>query len=101
AFFDINNNDILDANECANDWIVYTVTVNNAPTIICPSNQTVNNDPGVCSAVVTYSPTVTGVPAPAVTYSFSGVTTGSGSGTGSGLTFNVGITHVMITATNG
>ena len=101
TFFDINNNNVLDANECANDWIVYTVTVNNAPTVTCPSDITVNNDEGSCSAVVSYSPTITGVPAPGVTYTFTGATTGNGSGTGSGSTFNVGTTDVTITVTNG
>jgi hypothetical protein len=28
TFFDVNNNNVLDANECAGDWIVYTITVN-------------------------------------------------------------------------
>ena len=39
----------------------FTVTVqdNQAPTIVCPANITVNNDPGICGAVVNYPfPTV-------------------------------------------
>ncbi len=37
TFFDANNNNILDNNECAGDWIVYTVKVNDAdpPTAVC------------------------------------------------------------------
>lgn len=39
---------------------VVTVTDNEAPVITCPSDITVDNDPGSCDAVVTYSlPTVT------------------------------------------
>jgi hypothetical protein len=50
--------------------------------------------------VVTYAPTVTGIPAPTLTYVFTGATVGSGSGTGSGSTFNKGVTNVVITAVN-
>ena len=32
-----------------------TITDTEAPTATCPGNQTVNTDPGMCSAVVTYS----------------------------------------------
>ncbi len=53
-----------------------------------------------CNAVVTYPLSVNGAPAPNVSYTFSGATTGTGAGTGSGQTFNTGITHVVVTATN-
>ena len=77
-----------------------SLTVNTPPTISCPGNQAANTAPGTCSAVVTYSSSSTGSPAPVITYSFAGVTTGSGAGNGSGSTFNKGTTVVTLTATN-
>jgi len=53
-----------------------------------------------CNAVVNYPLSVSGVPAPDVTYTFTGATTGSGSGTGSGKVFNKGVTNVVVSATN-
>ncbi len=47
----------------------WVVTVNTAPVITCPSNIVVNTDPGVCTAMVNAVATVTGSPAPTVTYS--------------------------------
>ncbi|MES2006154.1 MAG: choice-of-anchor D domain-containing protein [Bacteroidota bacterium] len=55
---------------------------------------------GSCDATVTYPLSVSGVPAPSVTYVFTGATTGTGTGTGSGQVFNTGITHVVVTASN-
>jgi VCBS repeat-containing protein len=66
----------------------------------CSSNITHNTNAGLCSAVVNYTTSVTGIPAPGLTYTFSGATTGSGSGNGSGSVFNKGLTTVTITATN-
>ena len=85
---------------CVGPNITATVTVQAIPTITCPANITTNTDAGQCSAVVTYSPTVTGIPVPSVTYTFTGATTGSGSGNGSGAAFNKGVTTVEIIATN-
>jgi hypothetical protein len=31
AFFDVDNDNVIDPGDCAGDWIVYTVTVNNCP----------------------------------------------------------------------
>jgi hypothetical protein len=53
-----------------------------------------------CNAMVTYAIADSGRPAPAITYAFTGATTGSGNGTGSGSTFSVGVTTVTITAAN-
>lgn len=69
----------------------------------CPTITAANisrgTDPGQCSAVVGYTPTIT--PATAmVTYTFTGATVGTGSGTGSGSTFSKGITTVRLTATD-
>jgi PKD-like domain/Secretion system C-terminal sorting domain/Glycine rich protein/HYR domain len=78
------------ANGCAGAPITATLIVNIAPTITCPANITVNNDPGVCGAIVTYPPaTATGSPAPVITYSQA-----------SGTFFPVGTTTVTATATN-
>ncbi|MFN8288688.1 MAG: PKD-like domain-containing protein [Chitinophagaceae bacterium] len=85
---------------CVGAPITATVLVQSVPTATCPANITVSNDLNQCGAVVSYVPTITGVPVPAVTYVFSGATTGTGSGTGSGSFFNIGITSITITATN-
>jgi hypothetical protein len=50
--------------------------------------------------VVNYTPTITGTPAPTVSYALTGATTGTGSGTGSGSAFNIGTTTITVTATN-
>ncbi|HEX4958950.1 MAG TPA: hypothetical protein VFV46_12280, partial [Lacibacter sp.] len=67
------------------------LTVNQAPAITTVYNSIiVNNDPGVCSAVVTYAAaSATGVPAPSISYSHP-----------SGSVFPVGTTTVTVTATN-
>ena len=67
----------------------------------CPGNLNTIAASGVCNAAVNYVATATGTPGPTLTYTFSGATSGSGSGTGSGQSFNVGVTNVVITATNG
>ncbi len=85
---------------CVGAAITATVTVNAVPTVTCPANITVSNDVNQCGAVVTYSPTITGIPVPTVTYTFIGATTASGSGSGSGSLFNIGTSTVEITATN-
>jgi len=53
-----------------------------------------------CSSIVDYTVQSTGLPAPVMTFSFSGATTGSGSGTGTGSVFNAGTTQVMVVSTN-
>jgi hypothetical protein len=68
--------------------------------VACPNNQTANTTSGQCTAVVSYTATVSGLPTPTITYTFTGATTASGSGTGSGSTFNKGVTNVVITASN-
>ena len=88
------------ATGCVGAPITATVTVNAVPTITCPANITVNNTLGLCGNTITYTPTFTGIPVPAITYAFTGATTASGSGDGSGSFFNVGTTTVTITATN-
>ncbi|MBL0146579.1 MAG: hypothetical protein IPP48_13425 [Chitinophagaceae bacterium] len=55
------------------------VTVNTAPTITCPANQTATTSSSTCIQVVTYSSSATGSPAPAITYEFTGATIGTGS----------------------
>jgi hypothetical protein len=63
------------------------------PVITCPADITVDNDPGVCGAAVTFTgalaATATGNPAPVISYS-----------TASGTVFPVGSTQVTATATN-
>ncbi|TND07845.1 MAG: Hyalin [Bacteroidetes bacterium] len=52
---------VVDDGSGNTDTCSFTVTVNDtqAPTILCPSNITVNTDSGMCSAVVTYAPVTT------------------------------------------
>ncbi|MEM7104613.1 MAG: HYR domain-containing protein, partial [Bacteroidota bacterium] len=73
----------------------FTVTVLDAedPTIVCPANITVNNDPGICGAIVTYSPPV-GVD------NCPGSITVQTAGLGSGATFPVGTTTETYTVTD-
>jgi len=63
------------------------------PVITCPANITVNNDAGVCGAVVNFTgaqaATATGNPTPTITYSPA-----------SGSVFPIGTTTVTATATN-
>ncbi|MBM2813908.1 MAG: hypothetical protein HW421_670 [Ignavibacteria bacterium] len=63
--------------------------VNVPPTITCPNNIVVSNSPGQCAALVNFTVTTTGEPAPAVTFSHV-----------SGSSFPVGSTTVTCTATN-
>ena len=65
----------------------FTVTVNDTenPTIACPANISVNNDAGICGAVVTYT-------APLGADNCPGATTAQTAGLGSGSTFPVGTT---------
>jgi len=77
----------------------FSVTVMDVttPTITCPGNVS------QCNSVVTgIGPTsaLDNCPPPAVTYSFSGATTGSGVNNASGSTFNVGNTTVTYIATD-
>lgn len=55
------------------------------PTIVCPENITVNTDPGVCNAVVSYDP-------PQGTDNLPGANTFLADGTGSGEAFSTGTT---------
>ncbi|WP_191860786.1 HYR domain-containing protein, partial [Hanstruepera ponticola] len=65
------------------------ITINDAPVISCPADVSVNSDPGICGAIVTFDATSTGLPEPVITYSPE-----------SGSVFPVGTTIVTATATN-
>jgi HYR domain/Subtilase family len=61
SFFPVGTTPVLCQTQ-SEDSCSFNVTVNDgeAPTIVCPANQTSPNDPGLCSAVVSYpAPTVT------------------------------------------
>jgi hypothetical protein len=77
-----------------------TVTVNASPVFTASPSNLVVSTAADCKAVVNYMATVSGVPTPSLSYTFSGATTGSGSGTGSGTIFNKGVTAVTISAAN-
>ncbi|MFN6117073.1 MAG: HYR domain-containing protein, partial [Flavobacteriales bacterium] len=67
----------------------FTVTVIDAqaPVISCPANITVNNDAGICGAVVTYA-------TPVGTDNCAGATTTMTAGLASGSTFPIGTTTI-------
>jgi hypothetical protein len=77
------------------DTCSFTVTVVDAeaPVITCPANITVSNDPGQCSAVVTYT-------APVGTDNCPGSVTVQTGGLGSGSTFVVGTSNEVFTVTD-
>jgi len=74
------------------DTCYFDVTVNETepPVLTCPSDMTVDNDPGVCGAVVTFTPTATENCGTATIVS----TPASGS------TFPIGTTQVEVIATD-
>jgi hypothetical protein len=57
SFFPVGATPVL-CQTASEDSCSFSVTVNDtqAPVITCPANQTVPNDPGLCSAVVSYPP---------------------------------------------
>lgn len=78
---------------------VFTVTVNDNENPVfgtCPSNVSVNNDPGLCTAVVTgiASAAADNCGLGTINYTLTGATTGSGTGDASGTAFNPGVTTV-------
>ena len=70
--------------------------VNPPPTITCPSDTTVNNDPATCTAVVNGLAPVASdnCPGPTVTHVLTGATLGSGTGSADGTPFNPGATLI-------
>ena len=74
----------------------FTVTVNDTedPTITCPADITVDNDPGECDAVVTYTE-------PTGSDNCPGAVTNRTNGLGSGGTFQVGTTTETYEVTDG
>ncbi|MFI5221985.1 MAG: LamG-like jellyroll fold domain-containing protein [Bacteroidia bacterium] len=94
---------IVSVNGCSATSTPVAVSVNTSPNFTaCPSNsnQTANVSANNCAATVNYSAFVAGIPAPALSYIFTGATTGTGDGTGSGSSFNKGVTTVTIKAVN-
>ncbi|MFN7013021.1 MAG: HYR domain-containing protein [Bacteroidia bacterium] len=90
-----------DCTEAAYSFTVKAeVTCTNPVFVNTNAQVQANTTATTCNAVVNYPLSVTGIPAPGLSYSFSGATTGSGAGTGSGKTFNKGTTHVVVTAVN-
>ena len=72
---------------------IVTVLDNQLPTITCPANITVNNTPGLCSAVVNYT-------VPVGTDNCPGVATALIAGLASGSLFPVGVTTNTFRATD-
>lgn len=68
-------------------------TIGNAPTITCPNDIDLNNDPGVCGALVNYSVTADDTEDGALTPTIT-------SGLASGELFPVGITEVFASVTD-
>ncbi len=75
---------------------------NNSPAVTeCPANIQLTAPVGSCTAVVNYTVSAIGSPSPTFGYEFNGDTNSTGSGTGSGSQFNIGLTYVFITISNG
>jgi hypothetical protein len=91
TFFPVGTTPVRCTDE-ANTRCTFTVTVRDAqkPALACPANLTKSNDPGLCSAVVTYNP-------PTVTDNCPNVGAPS-CNPPSGSTFPVGATSVNCTA---
>jgi subtilisin-like proprotein convertase family protein len=86
----------------------FTVTVNDnqAPTLVCPSNQTLVTAPGVCTASFTINDPITdNCTGSTWGYTLTGATTGTftgiADGTNSPRTFNKGTTTVTLSGTDG
>ncbi|MEM9917484.1 MAG: HYR domain-containing protein [Bacteroidota bacterium] len=80
----------------------FTVTVsdNTIPTISCPSDQSVNVDPGTCTATLNgLAPTITNDCPITTTYSITGATIAAGGNDASGTAFRVGQSVVTYTTT--
>jgi gliding motility-associated-like protein len=84
---------IDDAGNIATCSFVVTVTENVIPEITCPADITVENDPGACGTIVTYT-------APIGTDNCGNEVTTLSSGLGSGATFPVGTTTEEYTVTD-
>ena len=99
---------ITDAEKCEASALSGSavVTVLTTPSFTTtPADINADTDEGQCSAVVNYTAQAAGgntaLHPLAISYAFTGVTTGSGTGTGSGAAFNKGETTVTLTASNG
>ncbi len=80
-----------------------TIQDNGLPTISCPGDQTATAPLGVSQVVVNNltATTTDDCGSPVITYVLSGATTGTGTGDASGTNFQVGVTTVTYTATDG
>jgi len=80
-----------DCNESIYDFAIQGNGVTSCvpPVISCPANISVSNSPGQCGAIVNYSATASGSPAPSITYSIA-----------PGSFFSTGTVTVTATATN-
>jgi hypothetical protein len=98
AVVTVNTND---CNDASYDFAVKAQITCTMPSF-ANSNPYIQNNTTTttCNAVVTYPLAANGIPAPSVSYTFTGATTGTGTGTGSGQTFNTGVTHVVVQASN-
>jgi hypothetical protein len=86
---------VIATNKCGADTCNFTITItdNEVPSIVCPSNITVNADSNTCGAVVNYTP-------PVGTDNCTGAATARTAGLGSGATFPVGTTTETYTVTD-
>ena len=95
-YFDANNNNILDAEDCQGDWAVFTVNFETqAPVVTCPANISVTALPTECTALVNYAtPTTSDLPCTGP------VTLVQTAGLPSGSAFPVGLTTNVFLATD-
>ncbi len=91
SFFPVGNT-VVNVTTTSGEDCSFTVTVNDTqpPSVTCPANIVVNNDPDMCSAVVTYAASAAdNCPGVTIAYDIP-----------SGTAFPVGVTTVTVTATD-
>jgi serine protease len=91
SFFPVGNT-VVNVTTTSGEDCSFTVTVNDTqpPSVTCPADIVVNNDPGLCSAVVTYAASASdNCPGVTIAYDIP-----------SGTAFPVGVTTVTVTATD-
>ncbi len=86
---------VTDVNGCISEEIEVMLNLSSASVITCPADIEVNNDPGVCGAVVSFEATASGSPAPVITYTLD-----DGTPIEPGHFFPVGTETVTATAVN-
>jgi len=95
TFYDANNNDLLDVDECAGDWIVYTVNVNTALPVSVVVTPSANQVCAGSSVTFTATPT-NGGSVPAFQWKVNGNNAGTNSSSFSYIPLNSDVVTVIL-----